>query len=71
MLIDLEHLTIESWPPPKPPGGQHVGSGPSGVKVTHNPSGIVAFVDIGRSRFTNREIALDMIAAALTHPRFR
>lgn len=70
-LIDLAELHVETWPPRPKPGGQHVGTGPSGVKITHIPSGIVACVEVGRSQFINREIALDMITAALTHPRFR
>jgi hypothetical protein len=32
--------------------------------------GIEACVDIDESRFVNREIAIDMIKAAVTHPRF-
>jgi protein subunit release factor A len=70
MLIEPEHLKVEIWPPRKSLGGQHVGTGPSGVKVTHVPSGIEAFVDIGRSQHTNRLIAVEMIEAALTHPRY-
>jgi len=70
-LIDPADIKVEHWPPRQSLGGQHVGTGPSGIKITHTPSGIEAFVDIGRSQFTNREIALDMIAAAITHPRFR
>lgn len=69
-LINPEDLRTEGWPPRKPPGGQHVGSGPSGVKVTHIPTGIEACVDLGRSQHINRLIAQDMIEAALTHPRF-
>ena len=70
-MIDPADLKVEHWPPRKPPGGQHVGTGPAGIKVTHLPTGIEACVDIGRSQFINREIAMDMILAALTHPRFR
>lgn len=70
-MIDPADLKVEHWPPRQDRGGQHVGPGPSGVKVTHLPTGIEAFVDIGRSQFVNREIACDMILAALTHPRFR
>lgn len=58
----------EIWPA-RQKGGQHVGPGPQGVKVTHRDTGIVACCDIGRSQFRNREIALDMIVAALTHPK--
>jgi protein subunit release factor A len=69
-LIDPADVKVEHWPP-RQKGGQHVGVSPAGVKVTHLPTGIEAFVDIGRSQFINREIAMDMVLAALTHPRFR
>jgi len=71
VLLKPEDLKVEHWPPRTDRGGQHVGTGPSGVKVTHIPSGIEAFVEIGRSQFINREIAVNMIEAAVTHPRFR
>lgn len=70
-MLDPADLKVEHWPPRKSPGGQHVGTGPSGVKVTHIPSGIEACVEIGRSQFVNREIAINMIEAAVTHPRFK
>lgn len=69
--MTIDGLTIEAYPAPQDRGGQHVGTGPSGVKVTHQPSGIVAIVDIGRSRHINRTIAVEMIMAAITHPQFR
>lgn len=62
-------LKVETWPP-RNKGGQHVGT-ESGVKVTHLPSGIEAVVNIGRSQHINRQIACDMILAAITHPRFK
>lgn len=70
-MIDAADLKVSTWPEDTRRGGQHVGTWPSGVRVEHVPSGIVAIVDIGKSQFTNREIAVDMIAAALTHPRYR
>ena len=70
MDIPTEHLKVEIWPPRRQ-GGQHVGTGPSGVKITHIPSGTEAFVDIGSSQHINKMIAMDMIESALTHPRFR
>lgn len=70
-MIPPEDVKVESWPPRKSMGGQHVGTGPSGVKVTHLPTGIEACVEISRSQFDNRSIAMDMILAAITHPRFR
>lgn len=71
LTIPAEDLKVERWPPRQSPGGQHVGTGPSGIKITHIPSGIEAFVEIGRSQHDNRLIAMDMILAAITHPRFR
>ena len=70
-MLKADDVKIEHWPPRQDRGGQHVGTGPSGVKVTHLPSGIEAFVEIGRSQYINREIAMDMILAAITHPRFK
>ena len=69
--MDTDQLRIEIWPPREGRGGQHVGGGPHGVKVTHLPTGIQAFVDICRSQHRNRTIACDMILAAITHPDFR
>lgn len=51
-------------------GGQQCGMG-SGVRATHEPSGIMAYVNTGRSQHVNKMIADDMILAAITHPKFR
>ncbi len=67
-LIPHEHLKIEVLR--QSPGGQQVGTR-SGVKVTHVPTGITATVEMERSQHRNREIAMHMIEAAITHPRFR
>lgn len=69
-LIPEDDLKIEAWPPRKT-GGQHTGDVSSGVRVTHLPSGIEAIVNNGRSQHINRMIALNMIEAAITHPRWR
>jgi protein subunit release factor A len=69
--MDTDDLRIEPWSLPKPPGDQRVGTSPHGIKVTHIPSGIEACVDVGQSQFVNREIAVNMIEAAVAHPRFR
>lgn len=70
--IPVEHLKIEVWPIPgiHHRGGQHAGTC-LGVRVTHIPSGIHVCVDIGRSRHIHKMIAMDMILAAITHPKFR
>lgn len=70
-MIPVDDLKIEIWPPREGRGGQHVGPGPSGVRITHLPSGIAATVEIGRSQHINRLIAHEMILAAITHPQFR
>ena len=69
-MIDAEHLKIEIWPE-RQVGGQHVGTGPNGVRITHLPSGIVACCETERSQHINRMIAMEMIEAAVTHPRYR
>ncbi len=67
--IPVMDLRVSTWPP-RDRGGQHVGIS-SGIEIEHLPTGILARVDIGRSQFRNKEIAMDMILAAITHPRFR
>lgn len=51
-------------------GGQHVGCGPTAVRVTHLPTGIIASVTM-RSQIAARDVAINMIECALTHPRYR
>jgi protein subunit release factor A len=68
-LLAVGEYSIEAWPP-RQTGGQVVGTGPSGVKVVHLATGLVACCDTGRSQHRNKEIAMHMIEAALTHPRF-
>lgn len=68
-LIPPDELRITSYPE-RPKGGQHVGVD-YGVKVEHIDTGLVACCTSGRSQHTNREIAVHMIEAALTHPKFK
>lgn len=70
-MISAEDLKVEVWPIEgiDQRGGQHVG-GNSGVRVTHLPSGVTAYVKTRNSQHNNREIAMDMILAAITHPKF-
>lgn len=72
MNIPTDQLKIEVYPIPgiDARGGQHV-RGHSGVRITHIPSDMQAYVDIGRSQHDHKMIAMDMILAAITHPRFR
>lgn len=52
--------------------GQGVGGMDTVVRVLHRPTGIIVEVPrVASSQFGDREIALDMIAAAITHPAFR
>ena len=70
-MLDTADLKVEIVRPRgQREGGQHVGTA-SGVRVTHLPSGIEAYVEIGRSQMINREIAINMIEAAITHPRYQ
>lgn len=55
--------------PPKPSGMQPVGWGATGIKITHETTGLVAIADCARSQHINRQIAFDMIEGGLTHPR--
>ena len=55
---------------------QRIGMGVGGmdtvIRVYHRPTGLLVEVPrVGSSQFYDREIALDMIQAALTHPNFR
>ena len=67
--ILYEDLKIEVWPP-RDRGGQHVGTTSRGVRVEHLPTGLVAICTEASSQRINKEIAMDMIMAALTHPKF-
>ena len=70
--LPADQLKIECYPIEgiDPRGGQHVG-GHSGVRITHLPSGVMAYCNTGRSQHINKMIAMDMIVSAVTHPRFR
>lgn len=67
-LFQPSDLAITLWPERK--GGQQVGT-PSGVKVEHLPSGLVAIVNTDRSQHRNRAVALDMILGGLTSSSYR
>jgi protein subunit release factor A len=68
-VIESKDLKIEITPRAGR-GGQHVYPEPTNVTVTHIPTGVSATV-CQRSQATAREIAVDMITAAITHPRWR
>jgi protein subunit release factor A len=69
-MIDPSHLKIEIWPP-RQTGGQIVGPGPQGVKITHLPSGLEAVSISERSQHRNKAIAMAMIEGGLTSPGYR
>ena len=59
-------LKVEAYPPrSESAGGQHVGSGPVGIKVTHLPTGIVAVCQHMRSQHMNRDVCLTGIEMML------
>ncbi len=68
-MIPPEDLEVSLYNP-RPPGGQHVGT-PTGVKVVHLPTGLIAICQNSRSQHRNRGVAVRMIEAALTDPDFR
>ena len=69
VLIPPEDLTVSLWPEVAR-GGQHVGV-PRGVKIVHEPSGLVAISMTSGSQHRNRQVALDMILGGLTSPAYR
>lgn len=67
-IIQNEDLEYETYP--KSVGGQQVGV-PNGLKITHKPSGLIVISDCQRSQHRNRELAKEMLAAALTSKWYR
>lgn len=67
-LIPPEDLKVETVRQHQ--GGQHVGYTSEPIKVTHIPTGIVAIVEC-RSQHRSRQVAVEMIEAALTSQNFR
>lgn len=55
---------------------QRIGAGIGGVdtviRLLHKPSGIIVEVPrVSSSQYYDREIAMEMITAAITHPKYR
>lgn len=67
-LIPPDDLKVEVVR--KDQGGQHVGYTSMPIKVTHIPTGIVAIVEC-RSQHRSRQVAVEMIEAALTSRNFQ
>jgi protein subunit release factor A len=55
----------------KRPEGQHAGSPPTEVRITHIPTGIVAQVGEHRSQHKNKALAMEMIEWALASIGFK
>ena len=52
--------------------GMGVGGRDTVVRVLHRPSGIIVEMPrVTGSQFDDRAVAMDMIAAALTHPKYQ
>ena len=69
-LIPAEDLHVEIWPP-RQVGGQHVGSGPSGVKISYRDGDLVVICNTEKSQHRNKQIAMDMLLGGLTSPHYR
>lgn len=68
-MIPPENLKMETYPPVQK-GAQHVGS-PTGIRIEHIPSGLVAICNIERSQHKNRAVAMDMLMGGLTSSSYR
>jgi|GEM_PF-1571932 len=67
----MQEYIVECWPP-RATGGQVVGTGPAGVRVTHIASGMQAYSgETERSQHRNKQIAMAMIEGGLTFPGYR
>lgn len=60
---DLELATFRSGGP----GGQNINRRETAVRITHIPTGIAVTSQVERSQASNREIALKLLKAKLTH----
>ena len=63
--LNPEDLLIELWPP-MPKTGMITGAMPTGVKVTHRPSGDSVFCDVYRSPHQNRAWSIEELARRLS-----
>lgn len=66
-MVENRNLKIELHDPrsAKEKGGQHTGSFPKAVKVTHIPTGIFAVCGSERTQHKNKKVAIDMIEYGL------
>jgi protein subunit release factor A len=68
-ILPAEDMSIELLRK-HPEGGQHAGSPPMLMKVTHKPSGITVILE-QRSQHRARSLAYEMIECALTSPTYQ
>lgn len=67
--MNLKHLKIEISNP-IPSGGQRAGIIPTGVKITHLPTGLIAICESELSQHKNRNVAMAMIEYGLAEIKF-
>ena len=60
MKLNNKDLEVSIYPE-RQVGGQHVGTGPSGVKIVHHPTSIGVVCYSERSQYANKEKALAML----------
>lgn len=68
--MKVEDLKIEVAPT-IPKGGQTVGIIPTGVRITHVPTGIYAFCEVEISQMKNKNIAMAMVEYGLAEIGWR
>ena len=62
--ISIKDLKIDTYRS-SGPGGQHVNTTDSAVRITHLPTGIIAASQIQRSQHANRKHAMELLIAKL------
>ena len=64
--VDIKDLTIESYRLTR-----YINSGPTGVKITHIPTGITIIEDRARSQHINKRVALQELERVLNMEAIR
>ncbi len=63
--FDFSKLSIQTYRAAAGPGGQHVNTTDTAVRVTHEPTGISAAVSKERSQHANKVTAIEIVRAKL------